>query len=915
MTKLSSQYARCLAVLALILIAVSAWPARVETPESSLQLSRPARPWEFLPTVGQRAALFGNEAGHMEAWVYPLKLFRDFHLLFLMDGEAIPAETLVRSVIVHPESSTIVYSGDTFTIHETIFVPVHESGAVIKFDVDTSHPIEIQAAFLPDFQLEWPAGLGGTYVDWDDRIGAFAFGAGDDQYAAILGSPTARNPVLDYQSNYSDSYEDSVRLGVTRSGRATKLIVLTGSVKGRADAAETYRRLTDNYSDLLGESAAYYRKYLDETVNLELPDPQLQQAYDWSRISMIQGLVENPLLGSGLVAGYRGSGNGTRPGFAWFFGRDTFWTSFALNSVGDFQTAKTAIDFISKYQRDDGKVPHEISQTASLVPWFTNYPFAYSSADATPLYIIAVDDYVRQSGDVAFAKQKWDSVWKAYQFLISTYSDQGFPKNAGVGHGWVEGGPLLPVRTELYQAGLGAEALQAASDLAHIIGQQDTSQQLAQAFDQQDQKLNKAFWSSDHNIFAFGLDRGGNRVDKATVLAAVPMWFGLLNEPNSEKMLAQLASPDFETDWGMRILPSDSPDYNGGGYHFGAVWPLFTGWTSVGEYRYHRALPAFSNLRANALLALDGSLGHVTEVLSGDSYQPLSTASPDQIWSAAMVASPLLRGLLGLEIDAVNRTILFAPHVPADWTSFTVRNLHVGSTAMSLTYRKTADGITLEVVRDVPPGATDSADPLIVDFRPAVSPLAKVTGVTLNGRAAGYRVLADDGDNTSDSGHGISDSESNNTLSDKASEGSPEAKLADALSTQIQDEHVRVRFTASGPSSTLRIRVADDFGISISSILPPLGGMSKGLRVISQSWDVPRDTMALNVSGVAGTEYDLGIWEPSEIASVQGANLINKHGDEATVRLRFPTGDPGSYSQRTITFQFREAKQRHTRKN
>src|SRR3984885_8425815 len=72
---------------------------------------------------------------------------------------------------------------------------------------------------------------------------------------------------------------------------------------------------------------------------------------------------------------------------------------------------------------------------------------------------------------------------------------------------------------------------------------------------------------------------------------------------------------------------------SGGGYHYGSVWPLFTGWASVGEYRYHREFPAYSNLRANALLALDGSLGHVTEVLSGDYYQPLSTSSPHQIWS------------------------------------------------------------------------------------------------------------------------------------------------------------------------------------------------------------------------------------------------------------------------------------------
>src|SRR6266480_654693 len=112
------------------------------------------------------------------------------------------------------------------------------------------------------------------------------------------------------------------------------------------------------------------------------------------------------------------------------------------------------------------------------------------------------------------------------------------------------------------------------------------------------------------------------------------------------------------------IWSSQDPRYNPGGYHFGSVWPLFTGWASVGEYRYHRALPAYLNLRANALQALDGSLGHVTEVLSGDYYQGISTSSPHQIWSAAMVVSPILRGMLGLEANAISHNLVFAPHIP-----------------------------------------------------------------------------------------------------------------------------------------------------------------------------------------------------------------------------------------------------------
>jgi hypothetical protein len=38
--------------------------------DGGLVLSRTARPWEFLAATGTRAALFGNEAGILEAWVY-----------------------------------------------------------------------------------------------------------------------------------------------------------------------------------------------------------------------------------------------------------------------------------------------------------------------------------------------------------------------------------------------------------------------------------------------------------------------------------------------------------------------------------------------------------------------------------------------------------------------------------------------------------------------------------------------------------------------------------------------------------------------------------------------------------------------------------------------------------------------------
>ena len=345
-------------------------------------------------------------------------------------------------------------------------------------------------------------------------------------------------------------------------------------------------------------------------------------------------------------------------------------------------------------------------------------------------------------------------------------------------------------------------------------------------------------------------------MDIPSVLAAVPMWFGLLDEDKGEAMLNQLAGHEHQTDWGMRIISSQDPKYNPGGYHFGSVWPLFTGWASVAEYRYHRALPAYSNLRANALQALDGSLGHVTEVLSGDYYQGISTSSPHQIWSAAMVVSPMLRGMLGLETNAISHRLVFAPHVPADWTSLRAQNLRVGDSTVDLTYRKTADSITLEIKR------TGTGD-CTLEFAPALSLRTTILGAELNGRPIAVHTLAN-----------------------------------------AVDQHAGVQFSLTGGANRLRIRLRNDFGLAFSPALPALGSRSRGLRIVSEAWNPQHDSLTLEVSGVAGNVYELGLWNPSQIESSDGAEIVKATQDQTVARIQFPAGSSEAYAQKKITFHF-----------
>jgi len=342
-------------------------------------------------------------------------------------------------------------------------------------------------------------------------------------------------------------------------------------------------------------------------------------------------------------------------------------------------------------------------------------------------------------------------------------------------------------------------------------------------------------------------------VDEASVLATVPMWFGLTEEAQSEQMIHLLASHQHQTDWGMRIISNRAEKYSGGGYHYGSVWPLFTGWASVAEYRYHQAQPAYDNLRANALLALDGSPGHVTEVLSGDYYQPLSTSSPHQIWSAAMVVSPVLRGMFGLQFDATTLLLTFAPHLPADWKEFSLHQIAAGSGRLDLHFSRSADAVTVTADRHGGPA-------LRLNFRPALSPRAQVFGVTLNGKPLAFR-----------------------------------------LEPGPSDQHLVVEAELAPGANTLKVRLRDDFSVSVANRLPPAGSVSQGLHILSESWNAARDTLTLETQGFPGKTYVLSVWGKEQIKSIDGARL----GSDAFLEESFPSSESASEPRdQTVTLHF-----------
>ena len=162
-----------------------------------------------------------------------------------------------------------------------------------------------------------------------------------------------------------------------------------------------------------------------------------------------------------------------------------------------------------------------------------------------------------------------------------------------------------------------------------------------------------------------------------TVLPAVPLLFHLADADKARPVLQQLASNQFSTNWGTRIIREDSPFFKPSGYHYGSVWPLFTGWTSLAEYAYGNFEQGFTHLMGNLGIYKHWGLGFVEEVMNGSVYEP-SGVCAHQCWSETMVLEPAIEGMLGLKVNMQENKISLDPHFPANWDSATIRNIRMG---------------------------------------------------------------------------------------------------------------------------------------------------------------------------------------------------------------------------------------------
>jgi glycogen debranching enzyme len=424
------------------------------------------------------------------------------------------------------------------------------------------------------------------------------------------------------------------------------------------------------------------RPHMEQSLDRWLADaPRLES--DWEPLRSIyqRCLVDLAALRfSPPVAGGKSLPAAGLPWFMTMFGRDSIFTSLqslpfapelagtTLRALGDWQGSRRD-DFRDE---DPGRILHEMRYGEMAA--FEERPHTpyYGSVDATPLYVVLLDEYERWTGDRKLVR---DLEYEARGALnwIDEYADlmgNGYisykRRNEQTGlenQAWKDSWnsiaysdgrlPDFPRATCELQ-GYAYDAKMRGARLARLIWKDpEYADQLeAQAADLK-RRFNRDFWIPDREYFALALDADGSQVDALASNIGHLLWSGIVDSSKAKAVVGHLMGPRLYSGWGVRTMAEGEGRYNPIGYHLGTVWPFdnsFIAW-GLRNYGYKEEAARIASDILDAAVVFNGRLpeafGGYDRALTKYPVQYPTACSP-QAWSTGAPLL-LLRTMLGLE--------------------------------------------------------------------------------------------------------------------------------------------------------------------------------------------------------------------------------------------------------------------------
>jgi glycogen debranching enzyme len=418
---------------------------------------------------------------------------------------------------------------------------------------------------------------------------------------------------------------------------------------------------------------------------------------DWGPLKGIyrQSLVDLAALRfSPPIAGGRSLPAAGLPWFMTMFGRDSIFTSLqalpfqaelaatTLRALGEWQGCRSD-DFRDE---DPGRILHELRYGELTA--FEERPHSayYGSADATPLFVVLLDEYELWTGDRKLVR---DLEYEARAALrwIDEYADlqgNGYisykRRNEETGlenqcwkdswdsisyrDGRLPGFPRATCELQGYAYDAKLRGARLARDIWKDAALADELEE--QAADLK-RRFNRDFWIADGQYYALALEADGAQVDALSSNNGHLLWSGIVDKSKAKAVARHLLGKRLFSGWGVRTLAEGEARYNPIGYHVGTVWPFDTSFIAWGLRKYGFKQEA-AQLAEGILEAANLFGGRLPEAFGGYERSvtkyPVQypTACSPQAWSTGAPLL-LLRTMLGLH--PVGDHLVVDPALPA----------------------------------------------------------------------------------------------------------------------------------------------------------------------------------------------------------------------------------------------------------
>ncbi|MBK5289416.1 MAG: amylo-alpha-1,6-glucosidase [Acidimicrobiia bacterium] len=418
------------------------------------------------------------------------------------------------------------------------------------------------------------------------------------------------------------------------------------------------------------------------------------------------------------------------PWFMTLFGRDsllTSWMALTVDRELALGTLRTLAEFQGKVvdartEEQPGRILHEMRFGERAQLSLGGGSVYYGTADATPLFVMLLDELERWGADRAaidalvpaadralvwideFGDRDGDGYVEYQRATETGLENQGWKDSwdsTRFADGQLATSPIALCEVQAYVYA----AWRARARIARRRGDDERAASCDARAAELKRAFNRDFWIDERGWYAMGLDRDKRQLDALTSNMGHCLWAGIIDDERVPAVAAHLRSSEMFTGWGIRTLASTMAGYNPLSYHNGSVWPHDTAICVAGLARsgfWEDASSVTQGVVSSAAHA-----GHLLpELFAGvardDVVFPIRypTACSPQAWAAA---APLLlvRALLGLEVDVPAGRIQLAPSIPEWLGELHVHGIRIGDGQLSLV----ADSDGIDIV-EAPPGVT-----------------------------------------------------------------------------------------------------------------------------------------------------------------------------------------------------------------